>query len=368
MSRIYEPKGAQTRLRGPQTSVGFQPVQAVDTSRRTMEAGQRRIEESTRVRKIGEESALEARRLQETQYLDARRVSESGALAGQRFQVEDFARVSSQFLENQATNVKSLTQFSDTLSKFLFTQAEVHNENEMKLGMAEVLNGNLTINQDARADFYSKVEGLASAATGEAAVSDAVATQVSPAVAEEHRASSPSLKGWRAYGNAVGRAKKTASMTQNLLTSFMESGEATVPVIGVDGSTRMIAPRDAKTPPELMAALAVGEQMLIRSAELHTINPIIIAEHLAPQVMAVREAIVSNRTASARKEAQAEAIEKVHARIGYDVPRLEAGDSASMQTFWQETTRDFNINGRLPRREANETVVVKSFIEHVVAI
>ena len=58
MSRIYEPKGAQTRLRGPQTSVGFQPVQAVDTSRRTMEAGQRRIEESTRVRKIGEESAL----------------------------------------------------------------------------------------------------------------------------------------------------------------------------------------------------------------------------------------------------------------------------------------------------------------------
>jgi hypothetical protein len=367
MSRIYEPKGAQTRLRGPQTSVGFQPVQAVDTSRRTMEAGQRRIEESTRVRKIGEESALDARRLQETQYLDARRVSESGALAGQRFQVEDFARVSSQFLENQATNVKSLTQFSDTLSKFLFTQAEVHNENEMKLGMAEVLNGNLTINQDARADFYSKVEGLASAATGEAAVSDAVATQVSPAVAEEHRASSPSLKGWRAYGNAVGRAKKTASMTQNLLTSFMESGEATVPVIGVDGSTRMIAPRDAKTPPELMAALAVGEQMLIRSAELHTINPIIIAEHLAPQVMAVREAIVSNRTASARKEAQAEAIEKVHARIGYDVPRLEAGDSASMQTFWQETTRDFNINGRLPRGEANETVV-KSFIEHVVAI
>jgi hypothetical protein len=367
MSRIYEPKGAQTRLRGPQTSVGFQPVQAVDTSRRTMEAGQRRIEESTRVRKIGEESALDARRLQETQYLDARRVSESGALAGQRFQVEDFARVSSQFLENQATNVKSLTQFSDTLSKFLFTQAEVHNENEMKLGMAEVLNGNLTINQDARADFYSKVEGLASAATGEAAVSDAVATQVSPAVAEEHRASSPSLKGWRAYGNAVGRAKKTASMTQNLLTSFMESGEATVPVIGVDGSTRMIAPRDAKTPPELMAALAVGEQMLIRSAELHTINPIIIAEHLAPQVMAVREAIVSNRTASARKEAQAEAIEKVHARIGYDVPRLEAGDSASMQTFWQETTRDFNINGRLPRGEANETVV-KSFIKHVVAI
>jgi hypothetical protein len=367
MSRIYEPKGAQTRLRGPQTSVGFQPVQAVDTSRRTMEAGQRRIEESTRVRKIGEESALDARRLQETQYLDARRVSESGALAGQRFQVEDFARVSSQFLENQATNVKSLTQFSDTLSKFLFTQAEVHNENEMKLGMAEVLNGNLTINQDARADFYSKVEGLASAATGEAAVSDAVATQVSPAVAEEHRASSPSLKGWRAYGNAVGRAKKTASMTQNLLTSFMESGEATVPVIGVDGSTRMIAPRDAKTPPELMAALAVGEQMLIRSAELHTINPIIIAEHLAPQVMAVREAIVSNRTASARKEAQAEAIEKVHELIGQEVSLLVPGDPALMQTFWQETTRELQINGRMSRGEANETVV-KSFVEHVVAI
>ena len=367
MSRIYEPKGAQTRLRGPQTSVGFQPVQAVDTSRRTMEAGQRRIEESTRVRKIGEESALDARRLQETQYLDARRVSESGALAGQRFQVEDFARVSSQFLENQATNVKSLTQFSDTLSKFLFTQAEVHNENEMKLGMAEVLNGNLTINQDARADFYSKVEGLASAATGEAAVSDAVATQVSPAVAEEHRASSPSLKGWRAYGNAVGRAKKTASMTQNLLTSFMESGEATVPVIGVDGSTRMIAPRDAKTPPELMAALAVGEQMLIRSAELHTINPIIIAEHLAPQVMAVREAIVSNRTASARKEAQGESIEKVHELIGQEVSLLVPGDPALMQTFWQETTRELQINGRMSRGEANETVV-KSFVEHVVAI
>jgi hypothetical protein len=367
MAKIYESQGPRARLRGPQTTPGFQPVQAVDASRQTLAAGQEAVQDYARVRKLQEESALDSRRIQEQQVLDARRVSEDSALSVRKFQLEEFARVGQTALENSSKDLEALSQFSNSLNKFLFDRAQAQNEKDMKLEMAKVLNGDLTVQPNVKEEFNTLKDRLADAALSESNLSDFIANNISNVVAEEHRAASPALKGWRAYGNALGRVKKAAAMAQNLLTEFMESAEQTVPIPNEDGTQRVIAPRDAKTPSELMAALAVGEQMFISSAQLNTINPILISEHLTPQIMAIRESIVSNRTAAARKSAQLDSIEKVHERIGADVNLLDPENPAQIQQFWQETTKDLQINGRMGRGEANKAVI-ESFITHADAL
>jgi hypothetical protein len=267
-------------------------------------------------------------------------------------------------LRNQANDIESFKGLSQTLNTFLFEQAEKHNENEMKLGIAEVLNGNLTVKPEYIQKFQEDLGQLASAAVGEAEFSDQVADNVSPIVAAQHRTTSPALKGWRAYGNAIGKSKKAAAGAQMFLQEFMESDQEVVPLQGEDGTPRLLRPRDARTPGEIAAALAVGQQMMVDQYGLHAINPLLIAEHVTPTVMAIRESIMANRVAEARKEMQAEAIEEVHTRIGSEVLLLNDQDPNSIQTFWQETTLALRINGGMKQGEANETVI-KSFIEHV---
>jgi murein DD-endopeptidase MepM/ murein hydrolase activator NlpD len=323
MAAIYESKGSKVNLRGPQAGVGFQPVQAVDQSRQTLNEGMRRAEDS--------------------------------------------ARVANQLLKNTASDIEAFKGFSNTLNDFLFKEAEKHNENEMKLGIAEVLNGNLTVKPDFKQNFEQGVNTLADAASSDAALSDAVADRVSPAVAEQARDSSPAIKGWRAYGQAIGKTKKAAAGSQQFLQEFMESDQPVVPIRGEDGSMRMLKPSEARTPAELAASLAVGRQMMVDTFDLAGINPLLVAENMTPQVMAVSEAIMTNRVAEARKAAQAEAIESVHGRIGAEINLLSPDSPEGVQKFWQETTRDLHILGRMGRGEANETVV-KSFIQHAEAL
>jgi hypothetical protein len=319
MARIYESQGPRVQLRGPQAGQGFQPVQAVDMSRSLLDEGTRRN--------------------------------------------QDAARVAEQVLRNQMNDVEAFSQFSNTLNAFLFEQAEKHNENEMKLGIAEVLNGNLTVKPDYQRNFEEGVNTLADAAVKEAALSDVVAENISPAVAENHRANSPALKGWRAYGRAIGTTKKAAAQAQRFLQEFMESDQEVIPLQNEDGSTRLLAPRDAKSGPELAAALAVGQQMMVDQFDLANINPLLIAEHLTPQVSAVREAIMSNRIAAARKEAQMEAVEEVFERVGAEISIIDPLDPTEVSRLWQESTLQLHVNGRMSRGEANEAVV-KLIIEH----
>lgn len=323
MARIYESRGPQVQLRGPQAGQGFQPVQAVDMSRQVLNEGLRRSEDS--------------------------------------------ARVADQVLRNTQADLDAFKQFSETLNDFLFKQAEKHNENEMKLGVAEVLNGNLTVKPDFKQNFEQGVNTLAETASVEAAMSDTVAERISPAVAEQARANSPAIKGWRAYGQAVGKTKLAAAQAQRFLTDFMESDQEVVPIQGEDGQMRLIKPRGAKAPAEIAAALAVGQQMMVDTFDLANINPLLIAENLAPQVMAIRENIMTNRVAEARKAAQLESIEQVHGRIGAEISLLSPDQPEGIQKFWQDHTRDLQILGRMSRGEANETVV-KSFLENAEAL
>jgi hypothetical protein len=61
---------------------------------------------------------------------------------------------------------------------------------------------------------------------------------------------------------------------------------------------RMISPAEAASSPnpeDIQAALAMGQQELIRQSNIQGINPMIIAEHLAPTLQAVRGQMFSNK-------------------------------------------------------------------------
>lgn len=319
MAQIYQSQGPRVALSAPQQGAGFQPVQAFDPSRQIESAGMRQAQ-----------------------------------------QLADFGDA---ILRRQSQDVETLSKFSSTLNEFLFKQAEQHNENEMKLGLASVLNGELTPKPEMLQRFQQQEQELATEATREAQLSDRVA-EVSPAVAEQRRQDSPALTGWRAYGAAIGRAKLAAASAQTVLQDFMESDRPIVPIPQPDGSTKLISPNQAKTPAEINAAIAVGQQMFIEQAGIVNLNPMILAEHLTPTMLGVKQALLSNRVAAAREELKAEAVEQVNERIGADVAILDPSDPASVQKFWQDTTRELQISGRMSRGEANKTVI-EAFIAHV---
>lgn len=322
MARIYEARGPQVALQGPSTGSGFQAVQAFDPSRQILNQSDRQLAQAAEVGEV--------------------------------------------MLRNQARDVEALSQFSNTLNKFLFEQAEKKNKEDLDLGVAEVLNGDRTVKPEAFQQFKQAETFLGNKALADASLSDSVA-QVSPAVAEQARADSPAISGWRAYGQAVGRAKLAASSSQMMMSEFMESDQPIVPIPTPDGGTRMISPMAARTPAEIMAAYAVGQQIFIQQAGLSNINPVIIAEHLTPTMLGVKQGLISNKIASARKAMQQEEIEQVQEFIGANVLTLDPKDPNLIQTFWQETTRDLQIKGRMDRGQANQAVV-ESFISHAKAL
>lgn len=322
MARIYEARGPQVALQGPSTGSGFQAVQAFDPSRQILNQSDRQLAQAAEVGEV--------------------------------------------MLRNQARDVEALSQFSNTLNKFLFEQAEKKNKEDLDLGVAEVLNGDRTVKPEAFQQFKQAETFLGDKALADASLSDSVA-QVSPAVAEQARADSPAISGWRAYGQAVGKAKLAASSSQMMMSEFMESDQPIVPIPTPDGGTRMISPMAARTPAEIMAAYAVGQQIFIQQAGLSNINPVIIAEHLTPTMLGVKQGLISNKIASARKAMQQEEIEQVQEFIGANVLTLNPKDPNLVQTFWQESTKDLQINGRMSRGEANQAVV-ESFISHAKAL
>jgi murein DD-endopeptidase MepM/ murein hydrolase activator NlpD len=302
MAKIYEPKGPGVQLRGPRQEAGFAPVRSLDRSRQ--------------ISQVGEDRARRA-----------------------------------------ARDLDALANLSETFNQFIYQQAAKKNEEDLKLGIADMLNGDLSVKPDFQRNFEEGVNTLASAAVDEAEASDRVSNEVSPAVGEQARAKSPAITGWRAYGQAIGYTKRIATQAQTFMQEFMESENPVVPLTEPDGTQRMIAPREARAPAELAAALAVAQNMMVDTFKIHTINPVIVAENLAPQVMAIREAIMANRVAGARKEAQEDAIEDTYVRIGADIQLLDWDDPGTVQQFWQQNTTDLRIRGRLGRGQANEAVV-----------
>lgn len=291
MASIYESPGQQIALTGPQTSPSFQPTVAYDASRMML-------------------------------------------------------RQSEQDLEAFAT-------FSQSLSSFLQDTAKKKNEEEYQLGLADVLNGDVSPTPEQSDQFQARKILLQNAAEADNQIASELENNGQLDVAQQFKSQSKAISGWRAYGQAVGLAKKVAADAQAFYLTWMENKEDKV-IPTRDG--RLISPAEARTPEEIHAALEIGQQTLIAQSGIRRINPIILAEHLAPTLQAVRGQVFSNKLSSEVRKQKETAISDTigETRGEFSNPNLTI--EGMFDTFQSKVSK-LVIDGDMGRGAANDTVI-----------
>ena len=287
MASIYESPGQQVALTGSQTSPSFQPGIAFDPSRQMLQQSERDL----------------------------------GAFA----------------------------QFSDTLTKFITDKAKEKNEQDLQLGIADIINGDLAPSTDAYAKYQQDVAVLKTGAEEDTRIGNTLSEQGDLAVGQQFKADSKAVSGWRAYGRAVGSAKMVASNAQGFMAAWMETKD---PILQTrDG--RLISPAEASTPEDIQAALAMGQQALIRQSNIQGINPMIIAEHLAPTLQAVRGQMFSNKLTAEVAKQKRTAISDGQGEVRgiFSNPDLTTED---MFDGFQTSVSNFVVNGDMSRGEASD--------------
>lgn len=291
MASIYESAGQQITLTGPQTSPSFQPVQAYDPSRIMLQQSER--------------------------------------------------------------DLAQFAAFSDTLLGFLQDTAKKKNEEEYQLGLAEVMDGTVTLTPEQSDKFQARTILLQNAAEADNQVANEMANNGQLAAAEQFKSESKAISGWRAYGRAVGATKKVASDSQAFFLTWMESKDKVIPT--KDG--RMISPSEVGSDPaEIQAALEIGQQTLIAQTGIRGINPVILAEHLAPSLQAVKGQMFANKLSSEVRKAQETALSDITGNIHgeFSNPNL---DSNSMAESFQRNVNDLVINAKLSKGAANDLTI-----------
>ena len=201
-------------------------------------------------------------------------------------------QIGSQFEDRGQQNLDALAKFSSTLQKDLEDRTERRNKAEYNAGLAEIMNGRAQFPESVYAEHKKEAEVLANAAEADGEVANSLEEQGNKELSLQIRKSSPAVSGWRAYGRAVGMAKKAALEVQPFLTSFMTRTDKIVPT-----------PQGLKSPAEIAqsgdeyeieAALAVGSEELFEARGISRINPVVLAENFAPTFQAAKSQIKSN--------------------------------------------------------------------------
>jgi len=243
VASIYESPGQQVALTGSQTSPSFQPGTAFDPSRLMLQQSERDL----------------------------------GAFA----------------------------QFSDLLSRTLVERAKENNENQKNLGIADIVNGRMTPSQSQLTKYNNDKALLQTANDSTQQVINEVRT-TNPDLAETMYQEAPAATGWRAYGQAIGKARMAASGLEAFMSDFMSGTDLTVP--GPDGI--LFAPARSKTRAQLEASWEVGIKQYAQRAGLGNLNPVIIAAELTPIAMRTRsemlgmqmQQIITTREANERED------------------------------------------------------------------
>jgi hypothetical protein len=298
MGSIYESQGQQIQLTGPTVQGGFNPGQAYDPSR--------------------------------------------------------------MMLQRSESDLKSFAGFSETLNKYLQDTAKQKAEEEYKLGIAEVINGDVNPSEQDQAEFKANRDGLQAQAKKDDMVADQMEQESVP-LANQKRVSSPAKNGWRAYGNAVGYVKKASSSAYAVLGEMMTS-DTPIQLTQLDGTVTSIIPSQIKDPGTWNVAWRYNLQQYLAKSGVSGINPMIISEELTPTIGQVKSQLFATRMAAARKELQAEAIESNNVSIVQglsDLTYKEGGyTSQDLANFWQEQSAAMNTGtGIQSRGEANAAVI-----------
>jgi hypothetical protein len=257
---------------------------------------------------------------------------------------------SQQMLQQSERDLRAFSQFSGTLSTFLTDRAKEKNKSDYDLGVADIINGDRTLNPQAYQNYKSNVKVLENAAL----VDEEVAKAMEPTnigAAETFRQQSPAASGWRAYGQAVTLAQQAAGQAETSIGSFLKDTTTKIPIVQADGSVREITPSMAKTQPELMAVWAAGLQKFMGETGITTVNPAIIAEHLTPVMVRARGKLLGERMEEIALNNKKEKLDLLSANTGKILPGFK--DPLQAQTLITSTFKGaYEITGNW--KDAND--------------
>ena len=212
---------------------------------------------------------------------------------------------SRQMLQQSEQDLTAFSQFSNTLTSFLTDRAKERNESEKNLGIADIVNGRKAPSQQQLTTYNIDKTLLQTANSANQEVVASVGV-TNPSLAEDLYQGAPAATGWRAYGQAIGIARKGASGLEAYMSDFLSRTDAIIP--GPDGV--LFAPARSRTRAQLEASWEVGITEYTKKAGLGNVNPMIVAAEVAPIAMRTRsemlgmqmQQIITTREANERED------------------------------------------------------------------
>jgi hypothetical protein len=287
-------------------------------------------------------------------------VALTGSQTGVSFQPGTAYDPTRMMLRQSERDLGAFAQFSDTLTKFITDKAKQKNEQELNLGIADILNGELTMKPEQMNAYQQDVKLLEQAADNEVAAASKLA-EVDPGAGETYRQQNRAISGWRAYGQAVGKAQQAASQAESLLGSFLRDNKEVLTIRQPDGSLKQFTAAEAENEPELMAAYGVGLQKFMQSSGIVGLNPAILVEHLTPTMLRVRSKVIGERMGEITRMRQAVEREEVNISIGQNLEGLANPESAQqvLTTILSSAKNAFGGRWTEANEFVNETVLSK---------
>jgi murein DD-endopeptidase MepM/ murein hydrolase activator NlpD len=317
MASSYQPGVRRVGLGAP-SSRGFSPVQAADNSEAVLRRGQSDLESLSRVRQFN--------------------------------------------LKSKAEGIEALLDLSKTALDFTVKRQEVRNENDRKLGIADILNGDMQPKPEARQAYRDNTQLLRNTAVREQQSLNEL-EDARPDVALEVRATDPVISGWRQYGQAQGIAMKAAASAEGLLDAAYLNPNKNIPITDAQGNTRMIAASEANSTSEMNAVWAVILQGFIGASGLDGINPLLLAENVTPRIMELKASIFKReygRIAAAQRD---EAQMAVTARLGGALANTDLRNPQALARVFQFGGEELAAATNKPRSEADELVYRRMLAE-----
>jgi murein DD-endopeptidase MepM/ murein hydrolase activator NlpD len=304
---IYQSKGRRVALEGTEISRGFKGQQVYDPSESLLRAGDR--------------------------------------------QIAQYQRASEQILNQNQNNIEALSEFSDTLSSFLIKRQEKVNEEQKNLGIADIINGTTRLNPELYDKYKEQRDYLEKANDATLQVGEGL-KQDDPGLAETFIQKAPAVKGWRAYGQAVGKAQVAAAQLENFFESFMKSNEA-IAFTNAEGKVESFTPQTIQTQEQLSAAWDVGLQRFIEMSGMSQINPVILAEHLTPTTMRTRSELLGRRMREIIQTRENNERESLSGELSIQAAQMAKNPSAAAQTIQRINKRFTELRG-MDRTAGNE--------------
>jgi hypothetical protein len=263
-------------------------------------------------------------------------------------------------LQQSEQDLRAFSNFSESLTKFINDKAKEKNQQEMNLGIADILNGELTMKPDQMAQYQQQTQLLEQAADNEVAASTQLA-ETNPAMGETYRQQNPAIRGWRAYGQAVGKAQMAASQAESLFGTFLRDTKEQITIRQPDGSLKQFSPAEAENEPELMAAYSVGLQNFMQSTGITNLNPAILVEHLTPTMLRVRAKVLGERMGEITRARQAGEREAINISVGQNLEGLRNPESAQaiLSGLLISAKQTFNGNWAQGNQFVNDAILSK---------